>query len=82
MRFSSRGIAAATTQERVTASTSLTDLNLGETRSGWSESRFERVRAEVRDGTYQAPAELVAEALIAASLVGLAPEPHAVSWAF
>lgn len=38
--------------------------------------------AQVRAGTYAAPAELVAEALLASSLVGLVPERRAVSWAF
>jgi hypothetical protein len=64
-----------------TTSTPLRDLNLAEERPGWSESRLARVREEVRAGTYRAPAELVAEALLASSLLGLAPNPNAVSWA-
>ena len=40
------------------------------------------MHAEVREGTYEVAAELVAEALLASSLVGLAPERHAVAWAF
>jgi hypothetical protein len=66
----------------VTTSTPLTDLRLGETRPGRSESRVDRVRAQVRAGTYAAPPELVAEALLASSLVGVAPEKRAVFWAF
>jgi hypothetical protein len=66
----------------VTASTPLIDLRLGETRPGRSESRVARVRAEVQAGTYVAPPELVAEALLASSLIGLAPDERAVFWAF
>jgi hypothetical protein len=66
----------------VTTSTPLTDLQLGETRPGRSEARVALVCAQVRAGTYAAPAELVAEALLASSLVGLVPERRAMSWAF
>jgi len=62
-------------------STPLTELNLAEERPGWSDARLARVREEVRAGTYGPSAELVAEALLASSLLGLAPNPHALGWA-
>jgi hypothetical protein len=65
----------------VTTSTRLAALNLGEERPGWSESRLARVRASVHAGTYQAPAELIAEAIVASSLLGPAPNPDALGWA-
>jgi hypothetical protein len=64
-----------------TTSTPLTRLNLAEERPGRCESRLARVREEVRAGTYDAPAELVAEALLASSLLGLPPNPDALAWA-
>jgi hypothetical protein len=67
--------------EAVTTSTPLAALRLGEERPGWSASRLARVRASVHAGTYRAPAELVAEALLASSLLGVAPNPEAVGWA-
>jgi hypothetical protein len=66
----------------MTTSTPLTDLRLADPRPGWSPSRLDQVRAEVQAGTYQAPADLVAAALLASSLVGLPPEPRALAWAF
>jgi hypothetical protein len=66
----------------VTTSTPLRDLHLDETRPGRCAARVERVKQQVRAGTYSAPAELVAEALLASSLVGLPPEPRALFWAF
>jgi hypothetical protein len=66
----------------MTTSTPLTDLRLGQARPGWSAARLEHVRAEVQAGTYQAPAELVAAALLASSLIGLAPEPRWQPWVF
>ncbi len=66
----------------MTTSTPLADLRLGESRPGWSRSRVARVRAEVVAGTYEIPADLVAEALLASSLVGLPPERRALAWAF
>ena len=65
----------------MTTSTPLTALNIGEERPGWSESRLARVRAAVLAGTYCPPAELVAEALVVSSLLGLAPNPRALGWA-
>lgn len=64
-----------------TTSTPLTVLNLAEERPGWSDARLARVREEVRAGTYRPPAELVAEALLASSLLGPAPNPDALGWA-
>jgi hypothetical protein len=69
-------------RKNVTTSTPLKDLHLDETRPGRSQARVEWVCQQVRAGTYTAPAELVAEALLASSLVGLAPEPSALFWAF
>jgi hypothetical protein len=65
----------------VTTSTRLASLNLGEERPGWSPARLARVRAAVHAGTYHAPAELVAEALVASSLLGPTPNPDALGWA-
>jgi hypothetical protein len=65
----------------VMTSTPLTELRLGEERPGWSESRYARVRREVRAGTYRPPAELVAEALLVASLLGEPPTPTSLAWA-
>jgi hypothetical protein len=64
-----------------TTSTPLTALRLGEERPGWSDARLARVREQVRAGTYHPPAELVAEALLASSLLGLEPNPDALGWA-
>lgn len=65
----------------VTTSTRLAALNLGEERPGWSQSRLARVRAAVHAGTYGAPSELVAEAIVASSLLGVPPNPDALAWA-
>jgi hypothetical protein len=65
----------------VTTSIPLDALNLGEVRPGFSESRLARVRAAIREGSYCPPAELVAEALVVSSLLGLPPNPRALQWA-
>ncbi|MGZ6946400.1 MAG: hypothetical protein ACXVJQ_19585 [Acidimicrobiia bacterium] len=62
-------------------STPLSELDLTDSRSAQAELRLLRVRASVRAGTYQAPAELVAEAILASSLIGLPPNPQALAWA-
>ena len=62
-------------------STRLSELDLTDRRSARAELRLARVRRAVRSGTYQAPAELVAEALLASSLIGVPPNPLAVAWA-
>jgi hypothetical protein len=62
----------------VTTSTPLAALRLGEERPGWSPARLARVRAAVDAGTYRVPPELVAEALLASSLLGPAPSPDAL----
>jgi hypothetical protein len=65
----------------MTTSTPLAALNLGEERPGWSESHLARVRAAVHAGTYGAPSELVAAAIVASSLLGVPPTPDALAWA-
>lgn len=62
-------------------STPLSELDLTDHRSPGAELRLRRVREAVRAGTYEAPAELVAEALLASSLIGLPPNPQALAWA-
>lgn len=62
-------------------STPLSDLDLTGTRSVRNEMRLRRVLVEVREGTYRAPAELVAEALLASSLIGIPPDPRFLAWA-
>jgi hypothetical protein len=62
-------------------STPLSELDLTDHRSARAEVRLLRVLEAVRSGTYQAPAELVAEAILASSLIGLPPNPLAVAWA-
>ena len=62
-------------------STPLSDLDLTDSRSAEAEARLLRVRAQVREGTYRAPAHLVAEAIIASSLTGLPPDPRSLAWA-
>jgi hypothetical protein len=62
-------------------STPLSELNLTDARSVESEARLARVRIAVRDGTYEAPSERVAEAILASSLIGLPPDPGSLAWA-
>jgi hypothetical protein len=62
-------------------STPLSELDLRGGRSASSELRVGRVRARVREGTYRASAELVAEAILASSLIGIPPNPRALAWA-
>jgi hypothetical protein len=62
-------------------STPLSELDLIDTRSELDELRLLRVRELVAAGVYRAPAELVAEAILASSLVGLPPNPTALAWA-
>ena len=62
-------------------STPLAELDLTDVRSAMAEIRVRRVRAQVRDGTYCAPAHEVAEAIIASSLLGLPPDPRFLAWA-
>jgi hypothetical protein len=76
-----KGTHPGTEATAVMTSTPLTDLRLGEERPGWSESRYARVRREVRAGTYGPPAEAVAEALLVASLLGGPPDPTTLAWA-
>ena len=61
-------------------STPLAELDLTDVRSAMAQLRVRRVRAQVRDGTYRAPVHKVAEAIIAASLVGLPPDPRFLAW--
>jgi Anti-sigma-28 factor, FlgM len=63
------------------ASTPRSELDLTESRSAATELRIRRVREAVREGTYRAPAERVAEALLASSLIGLPPDPRSLAWA-
>lgn len=76
---SSRARAATTTG--VMISTPLSQLDLTDSRSAEAELRLLRVREDVRAGTYRPPAELVAEALLTSSLIGLPPDPGTVAWA-
>jgi hypothetical protein len=76
---SSRARAATTTV--VMISTPLSALDLTDSRSAVAELRLQRVREAVHDGTYRPPAELVAEALLTSSLIGLPPDPRVVAWA-
>ena len=62
-------------------STPLSELDLTDSRSAEAELRLQRVRDAVRAGTYRPPAELVAEALLTSSLIGIPPDPDAVAWA-
>lgn len=62
-------------------STPLSQLDLTDSRSTDAELRLLRVREAVRNGTYRPPAELVAQALLASSLIGLPPDPQSVAWA-
>jgi len=62
-------------------STPLTELDLTTSRSAQVEERLDQVRAAVRAGTYHAPAELVARAILASSLIGLPPDPQSLAWA-
>ena len=62
-------------------STPLAELDLTDVRSAMAELRVQRVRAHVRDGTYRAPVQKVAEAIIASSLLGLPPDPRFLAWA-
>ncbi len=62
-------------------STPLSDLDLTDSRSANAELRLQRVREAVHDGTYRPRAELVAEALLTSSLIGLPPDPRVVAWA-
>ncbi len=62
-------------------STPLSELDLTDSRSAESEERLARVRAAVRAGTYEAPCERVAEAILASSLIGLPPYPTSLAWA-
>lgn len=61
--------------------TPLSQLDLTDARSAEAEQRLLRVREDVRSGTYEAPAELVAEAILASSLIGLPPDPRSLAWA-
>jgi hypothetical protein len=61
--------------------TPLSELDLTDIRSAMAELRVQRVRRQVQDGTYQAPVERVAEAIIASSLIGLPPDPRVLAWA-
>ena len=61
-------------------STRLSELDLTDSRSAAAELRLQRVRKAVRAGTYRPAAELVAEALLTSSLIGIPPDPHAVAW--
>lgn len=67
--------------DAVVHSTPLSELNLTDVRSVEAEARLARVRAQVRDGTYEAPSERVAEAILASSLIGLPPPPGSLAWA-
>jgi hypothetical protein len=62
-------------------STPLSELDLTDSRSAETELRLLRVREAVWDGTYRPPAELVAQAILTSSLIGLPPDPTAVAWA-
>jgi hypothetical protein len=62
-------------------STPLSELDLTDTRSALDELRLLRVRELVRAGVYRAPADLIAEAILASSLVGIPPNPAALAWA-
>jgi hypothetical protein len=62
-------------------STPLSELDLTDSRSPEAELRVMRVREAVRNGTYRPPAELVAQALLTSSLIGLPPDPQSVAWA-
>jgi anti-sigma28 factor (negative regulator of flagellin synthesis) len=66
--------------DRRMISTPLSALDLTATRSARVDIRVGEIREAVRSGTYEAPAELVAEAILAASLIGLPPNPLAVAW--
>ena len=57
------------------------ELDLTDVRSAMAQLRVRRVRAQVRDGTYHAPVQKVAEAIIASSLLGLPPDPRFLAWA-
>ncbi len=67
--------------DAVMNSTPLSELNLTDLRSVEAEARLARVRAAVLDGTYEAPCEQVAEAILASSLIGLPPDPGSLAWA-
>ena len=75
-----KGVARRDDEGNVT-STPLAELDLTDIRSAMAELRVQRVRAHVRDGTYRVPAEQVAEAIIASSLVGLPPDSRFLAWA-
>lgn len=62
-------------------STPLAELDLTDIRSAMAELRVRRVQTQVRDGTYRAPTERVAEAILASSLIGLAPDARVLAWA-
>ena len=62
-------------------STPLSELDLTDTRSALDEQRLLRVLELVRAGSYRVPAELIAESLLASSLVGIPPNPAALAWA-
>jgi hypothetical protein len=62
-------------------STPLSELDLTDIRSAMAELRVQRVRMQVRAGTYRAPVDRVAEAIIASSLIGLPPDPRVLAWA-
>jgi anti-sigma28 factor (negative regulator of flagellin synthesis) len=68
-------------EDGVMLSTPLSELDLTDSRSAEAEVRLSRVRAAVRDGTYEAPSEKVAEAILASSLIGLPPHPGSLAWA-
>ncbi len=61
--------------------TPLSELDLTDIRSAMAELRVARVRLAVRTGSYHAPVERVAEAIIASSLIGLPPDPRVLAWA-
>jgi hypothetical protein len=62
-------------------STALSELDLTDIRSAMAELRVQRVRMQVQAGTYRAPVDRVAEAIIASSLIGLPPDPRVLAWA-
>ena len=62
-------------------STPLSELDLTDSRSAEAELRLLRVREAVRAGTYDVPADAVAAAVLASSLIGLPPDPTFLAWA-